>query len=363
MSEFINTIDLLGDQVVLASIIDKSITEFKDNVITNVGDFTFSMCPLTTIVLPNVTSIGQNNFDENVNITTAELPNVKTIGNYAFYRCSNLEPFNLTNVETIGNYAFNMFPKLKELYLPNANSIGLKAFEYCSNLKKVDLASSESGTMSNSAFNYCTSLTTVIIRSTTKWNITSGQPFENTPIRSGTGFVYVPRETIESYKTGSYWGNIKNQYRILEDYTVDGTITGELDWNKVNPTITRALIERTITSYTDSDSIRVKARTFEGCTSLKFVDLASCKYLSATGGSANQFANCSSLETIILRSSTMCTLSATSIFTNTPIESGTGFIYVPSALVDTYKSATNWSVFASQFRAIEDYPEICGGGN
>lgn len=35
-------------------------------------------------------------------------------------------------------------------------------------------------------------------------------------------------------------------------------------------------------------------------------------------------------------------------------------IYVPSALVEQYQNATNWSVYASNFRAIEDYPEICG---
>lgn len=32
--------------------------------------------------------------------------------------------------------------------------------------------------------------------------------------------------------------------------------------------------------------------------------------------------------------------------------------YVPSALVEEYKSAPNWSTYAEQIRAIEDYPEI-----
>ena len=36
-----------------------------------------------------------------------------------------------------------------------------------------------------------------------------------------------------------------------------------------------------------------------------------------------------------------------------------GYIYVPKALVETYKTATNWSAYASQIRAIEDYPEEC----
>jgi hypothetical protein len=36
-------------------------------------------------------------------------------------------------------------------------------------------------------------------------------------------------------------------------------------------------------------------------------------------------------------------------------------IYVPRELVDAYKVATNWSTHADNIRAIEDYPEICGG--
>ena len=35
--------------------------------------------------------------------------------------------------------------------------------------------------------------------------------------------------------------------------------------------------------------------------------------------------------------------------------------YVPSTLVDSYKSATNWSIYEARIRAIEDYPDICGG--
>ena len=44
-----------------------------------------------------------------------------------------------------------------------------------------------------------------------------------------------------------------------------------------------------------------------------------------------------------------------------PIGRGEGFVYVPAAMVDSYKMAENWSVYADQIRAIEDYPEITGG--
>lgn len=76
------------------------------------------------------------------------------------------------------------------------------------------------------------------------------------------------------------------------------------------------------------------------------------------------FASSYVFDTLILRSTEMATLKATSAFENTPISGynqGTGYIYVPSGLVDEYKSATNWSTYAEQIRAIEDYPEITGG--
>lgn len=75
------------------------------------------------------------------------------------------------------------------------------------------------------------------------------------------------------------------------------------------------------------------------------------------------FGNCSSLVTLILRrTDSICALGvASNGFSGTPIANGTGFVYVPKALIEAYKVATNWVNYASQFRAIEDYPEICGG--
>jgi hypothetical protein len=40
------------------------------------------------------------------------------------------------------------------------------------------------------------------------------------------------------------------------------------------------------------------------------------------------------------------------VFYNTPIANNTGYIYVPAASVNTYKSASGWSDFESRIRAI-----------
>lgn len=80
---------------------------------------------------------------------------------------------------------------------------------------------------------------------------------------------------------------------------------------------------------------------------------------------ATTFNGCGRLETLVLGADTVCTLENTNAFNGTPIATKTafasaGYIYVKKALIDSYKAATNWSAFAEQFRAIEDYPDICG---
>lgn len=101
----------------------------------------------------------------------------------------------------------------------------------------------------------------------------------------------------------------------------------------------------------------VSTQTWYSCTQLQHADCGQLGNIPA-----QTFNACSALTELILRkTSSICTLSNVNAINNSPIGKGTGYIYVPSALVETYKTATNWSTFANQFRAIEDYPDICGG--
>ena len=100
----------------------------------------------------------------------------------------------------------------------------------------------------------------------------------------------------------------------------------------------------------------MEAYVFQSCSALARLD-----FPSLTGIQQGVFYGCQSLNTLILRrSDDICYLdSAVQTFDETPITNGSGYVYVPAALVDKYKTATNWVKFADQFRAIEDYPEIC----
>lgn len=119
--------------------------------------------------------------------------------------------------------------------------------------------------------------------------------------------------------------------------------------------LTNSIIDRSITEINDNYVTIINDFAFDNCSELTNAD-----FQAVTSIRTYAFRGCSKLTALILRSETMATLSSTSGFNNTPIASGTGYIYVPTALVDSYKAASNWSTYANQIRAIEDYPEICG---
>lgn len=103
--------------------------------------------------------------------------------------------------------------------------------------------------------------------------------------------------------------------------------------------------------------VSVSTQVFYSNTNLQHADCGQLGNIPA-----QTFNACAALTELILRKTgSICTLSNVNGVKNTPIGNGTGYVYVPSALVDSYKTATNWSTFEAQFRAIEDYPEITGG--
>lgn len=85
-----------------------------------------------------------------------------------------------------------------------------------------------------SVFRNTTKLTTLILRSPVMCTIVENEYlFYQSPISLGTGYIYVPSALIDAYKADSLWNAFSSQFRALEDYTVDGTATGELDETKI----------------------------------------------------------------------------------------------------------------------------------
>lgn len=65
----------------------------------------------------------------------------------------------------------------------------------------------------------------------------------------------------------------------------------------------------------------------------------------------------SKMECLIILSDVLSTIQYNSFNDSSPIKQGTGFVYVPDALVDSYKKATNWVTIADQIKPISDLPQ------
>ena len=144
--------------------------------------------------------------------------------------------------------------------------------------------------------------------------------------------------------------------------------------------LVNSLIDRTISGAYVNNTVTIIGRYgLAGCTKLTSVvlpavtttdgnSIVGCSALTKADFSNLQnirystFYNNKKLTALIIRRHVVTTLdNTTNVFKNTPIASGTGYIYVPSDMVSAYKTATNWSTYADQIRAIEDYPDITGG--
>lgn len=97
----------------------------------------------------------------------------------------------------------------------------------------------------------------------------------------------------------------------------------------------------------------IGSNAFDGDTGLTAIDLTGS---SAVTINSSAFNGCTNLTHLVIRSTTRSTLSATSALTGTKIALGEGGIYVPSSLLSSYKSASNWSSFAANIFPIDDYP-------
>lgn len=216
MSDFINTAEVIGDDQLTNSIINRTVTEYCDDSVGIIGGSAFASCEkLVTVNCPKVkhTNLGRCAFQyckslKTVNFDTENLGVSMIYQQYVFEGCSSLEEFTLS-----GNPSQSMF----------AN---------CTALKKVDVIVGNIN--SYGCFQNCSSLVTFILRQTgTIHSLGSVAHFSGTPIESGTGCLYVPRSLVDTYKSATNWSTYADQFRALEDYTVDGTTTGELDETKI----------------------------------------------------------------------------------------------------------------------------------
>ena len=162
--------------------------------------------------------------------------NVKSIGEWAFYNCSSLTSVTIgESVKSIGECAFSGCSSLTSLTINSdaivskdyksddnisdifgsqvteyiignhVKGIGSSAFRDCSSLTSVTIGESVTS-IGGSAFNGCSSLTAITCKAATPPTI-GGWTFDNV---STSIPVYVPCESIQSYREHNQWGRFQN---------------------------------------------------------------------------------------------------------------------------------------------------------
>ena len=111
---------------------------------------------LTSITIPErVTSIGESAFSSCSSLTSITIPSsVTNIGESAFYGCSNLVMVNFgenSQLTGIGDLAFYSCSSLTSITIPeNVTSIGNSAFEYCYGLTEINYNATNANDLTSS---------------------------------------------------------------------------------------------------------------------------------------------------------------------------------------------------------------------
>ena len=348
--------------------------------ITSIGDYAFNGCQsLTSVTIPNgVTYIGEYAFRDCSGLTSVNIPTgVTTIHDSTFRDCVSLTSVTIPNgVTTIEKNAFISCRGLTSIVLPSSiTSIGDSAFTYSNNLTSITCLSMTPPTLGTNAF------------ASTK----------NSPI-------YVPCGSVDAYKSATYWSSYASRIEGIPPcgmpqdgkfFAIYSDSSSYLAVCDENTELTSATTRAHSTSYTAMTSAEIGNcitsigyAAFQNCSSLTSCTIPT----SVTSINEEAFAYCTSLTSIIIPNSVtsigldafyLCTsltsvtipsgvtsigqyafgacynLTSITILAATPptLEYNNVFdsdcpIYVPCKSVDTYKSATYWSSYASRIEGI-----------
>jgi hypothetical protein len=193
-------------------------------------------------------------FEGFTELETVYVPKAERIGDAAFDGCTKL-----SNVDIGCNYEYDGFGE-EYRFVDKLYSVGTGAFSGCTSLKKCKLHFHEDtttvcgdsaffgctsletidflnfyGALGGSLFSGCNNLKAILFRTgimvPSEMEDSWGQPFAYSPVETGTCYIYVASKFLSDYQFK--WPDIANQFRALEDYTVDGTVDGELDETKI----------------------------------------------------------------------------------------------------------------------------------
>lgn len=215
---------------------------------------------------------------------------------------------------SIRSYGLAYMTALTSVSFPALQTINTYAFYNDTNLVMNGWQFPAAKTIGNYAFRYCYGLTGEVTLPST---VTSIGQYSFASCKNMTKFVATGAiTTLGTYTFVGASADHKMQMTECRMPNLGTSIALNLNWGN--------------------------ATAANACQYLELVDIGKAKSIAA-----NTFANCYKLQTLIMRrTGSVTTCANVSAFLNTPLRgysSRTAEIYVPEALIDTYKAASVWS--------------------
>ena len=365
----------------------------------DMGNYTFQGCTgLGSIEFPNTLSgIGQQTFQgcSGLSATLVIPDSVKEIYASAFRYCSNLTDVVIGNGTTnIYGYAFSDSSKLSSVTFGNSlSSFSAGVFMNCTGLSSIAFPDSLTvfGGSSGSVVRNCSNLAMIDFgyTRTTVPTMAATNNFANIPANYS---IYVPSSLMTTWKSAQNWSSVSSHihYKTLAYYDAESAtpiaIVGNIGASTIpnKTSLVELILGDEVTGFESS--------ALQDCAALTYVDLGST--ITTIGASA--FRNCTSLGSMVVPNSvtTIGNYVFNTCSSMTGIEIGTGVtaigagvfahcvnletidfgttrstiptldnansfldlnanykIYVPSALLNNWKAAANWSDVASHIYA------------
>ena len=367
-------------------------------LVTSVDSYAFQNAQVGQVILPSVTYIGGQCFYGCQSMDVLDCPeNTNYLVSECISYCSNLRVCNLPKTTELGWAGMSQCSSIQALNFPALTSISssqnLQGFE---SLKRLDLGQCQ--TISSQIASNCSALHTLVLRydGVCSLGADASSWFSSTKLPT-TGYIYVPAAQVENYKVATNWASVADRFRAIEDYlteTTFGVITS-VDLDASNYLANEGIvgISLDVTSldatlfkdcanlyYANLPSLTVlDDRAFYGCSSLKVV-----KMPKVTSIGYMAFRDCSNLGVLDLPatlsnvdssafsqirynvSTDIILRRTTKVTAGGPVADNGYYAYakprlfVPAALVDSYKADSNWANYFAEILPIEgsDYEEV-----
>ena len=358
----------------------------------------FECVSLSSIDLPEIKEINQECFRYCTNLQSISLPKCEYLDWGAFDGCDLLS-INLPNVWKTESNTFSNNHNLQVANLPVCQRLQGEVFENDESLAAVHVPNCFY--MLGATFRNCSSLQVVDLSKTyTCYLEDAWAAFENTPMAEGNGFIYIHAAHLSHFQEDTNWSMYSDNFVAVGDPNKpllafeDGRMYGDAEEIDNNFTDFLGIDKSSLTSidlpnvrrlynndwgegidFRQCDNLQevnlpmcesIGNNTFWDCNALTSINLPMCESIGdnafyhcdvltsinlpmceSIGGSA--FSGCHNLKTITVGTSlsTVCKAGWLGLDYDS-FEA----IYVPSALVDAYKSAQYWSDYADKIFGI-----------